>query len=237
MSKAVTLLQLRADARLYADRRTSDEDNSFITGSELTRLINLQLGELYDLLVSARGHEFYAADSTLSIVAGTASYNLPADFYELLALNLEWSPTDVEPVSPLNHQQDIWKLANYSYSWDRWSHKAYRLRGSQIDMYPTPRTAVTARLYYVPAFSDLSADSDTFDGVNGWEKLVSLGAAIEMLEIEEAGSGSRLQPIYDRQYERIESLAADRDAASEIEVRDITSRRLKYPSATGTTIG
>lgn len=234
--KTVTLLQLRTDARLYADQRVASETNAFITATELTRLINLQIGELYDMLVAARGHEHYATSGTVSVVAGTAGYNLPSDFYQLQAVNLEWASDDVEPVEPLNHQQDIWLHQNYSYSWQRWSRKAYRLRGSQIVFYPTPTSAVTARLYYVPTFTDLSADADTFNGVNGWEKVVALGVAIEMLEIEESGSGARLQAAFDRQLERIEGLAADRDASTELQVRDVSGRRVqRYPTATGTT--
>lgn len=237
MAKAVSHQQLIDDARLYADQRTS----TFLTDTEVSRLVNLQIGELYDLLVEARGHEFYATSDTIAIAAGTAAYNLPDDFYQLLALNLEWVDDDHEPVDPLNHQGDIWRYADIE--WQRWSAKGYRLRGSQIDIYPTPSSAVTARLHYVPVFTDLpivvgeaTTFEGEFDGVNGWEKLVVLGVAIEMLEIEEKGSGATLREAFERQYERIASLAADRDAAAEVQVRDVSDRRVRrYPTATGST--
>lgn len=236
MSSLVELSQLRADARVYADRRTDDEATDFFTASELNRIINQQLADLYDLLVAARGHEYYATNATIAVVANTAAYALPGDFYQLLALNLEWSANDVEPMSPLNHYQDIWLYQNLDSGWYRGTRKAYRLREGHVDLYPTPSSAVTARVYYVPSFQPLVNDTDTFDGVNGWEKLVTLGAAIEMLEIEEVGAGAHLQKRYDAARDRIEGLAADRDAANPAEVRDVECRRwYRYPPATGST--
>jgi hypothetical protein len=236
VSSLVTLEQLRADARVYADRRTDDEDTDFFTAIELNRILNQQLADFYDLLVAARGHEYYADDATIAVIDGTAAYDLPDDFYQLLALNLEWGENDVEPMNALNNYQDIWLYKNSEGGWYKGTRKAYRLRAEQIDFYPTPTAAVTARVYYVPAFVPLVDDEDTFDGVNGWEKLVTLGAAIEMLEIEEVGSGARLQKLYDATRERIEGLAADRDAATPVEVRDVECRRwYRYPPATGTT--
>ncbi len=231
MSKPVRLDDLRDLCRLYADQRQS----TFITDTELDSLINLKLGELYDMLVAARGHEHYQTDDTVSIVSGTAAYALPEDFYQLLAVTLEWDSTDVEPVDALNSYQDIWAHSSYQYGWNRWTCKSYRIQGANIVFYPTPQAAVTARLYYVPVFEDLVADSDTFDSVNGWHKMVALGVASEMREIEEESTGAALLQQHERERERIEQLAADRDASIEIQVRNVRGRRLRYPTATGLT--
>lgn len=230
---AVSSTTLIADARRYADQRQS----TFFTDSEVRRIINQQIAEYYDLLVSVRGHEYYATSDEITLSAGTTAYSLPADFYQMLSVDLVWASDDREPIPALNHQQDIHRYLNRD-DWARYSGKAYRLRGPQIDFYPTPNAAATVEIHYVPLptlFEDEGGPAD-FDFVNGWEKLVTLGAAIEMLEIEEAGTGSRLHSLYDRQYERIKQMAADRDAANEIEVRDVYVRRWRmYPPADGTT--
>lgn len=228
--KLVTLGQLIADARLYADQRTSNGSVAFITDVEVARLINLQIGELYDMLVAARGHEYYATDDTITL-DGSASYDLPEDFYQLLSVEIEHASDDVEPVSALNSPRDVWSFA--SESWQPWTRKAYRIRGSQIDFFPTPGSG-TVRLRYVPVFTDLTGGEGEagFDGVNGWEKLVALGVASEMLEIEEQGAGAALQAAFARQIERIEGLAADRDATEEIEIRDVRRSSRRYPPAT-----
>lgn len=220
MARTVRLDALRSRARVYSDQRTSDEANAFITSTELNTIINDQLAELYDLLLSARGQDYYITSDTLSIVAGTTTYSLPADFYQLKTVTLEWGTHEHELVEPINSVAGRAALNNDD-DWTQYGRKGYRLRGTNIEFLPEPSSAVTCRLQYVPTCTVLTNDSDTFDGVNGWDKLVSLGAAMEMLEIEEEGSSSRLQPLYDRTYARIEALAADRDADQPMQIEDV----------------
>lgn len=209
MAKTVALSQLRTDARLFADQRHGGA-TPFISDTELNRLINLKLAELYDKLVMARGHEYYADEGTLSIVASTARYNLPATFYEMLSVTLEWGLRDHEPVADLAHVRHASEFRNWS-TWSGWSPKAYRIRNAQIEFFPVPSSSVTARIQFVPAFTDLATDGATFDGVNGWDKLVTLGVAVEMRAIEQ-NDHADLDVLYGEQLERIEALAADRDA-------------------------
>lgn len=223
MARTVTLETLISDVRLYADMRGSNVATSgFLTDAELTRLINLQLTELYDLLLAARGQDYYITSDTISIVNGTASYALPDDFYQLKSLTLEWSSQEHELVRPINSVAARVRFEN-DETWDSGSRKGYRMRGGDVEFLPTPTRAVTCRVQYVPAFTDLVASGgspNTFDGVNGWEKLVVLGAAIEALKIEEKVS-SHLQDEYARQYARIQGLAADRDADNPMQIEDV----------------
>ena len=218
MAKAVRLDQLRTDARLYADQRPSGA-SVFINDTELNRLINLELGNVYDLLLAARGHEYYADEDTVSVVSGTSRYNLPATFYELLSATLEWSSTDHEPVADYT-VPDRAQFTNLG-TWARWAPKGFRLRGAQIELLPTPTSSVTMRLQFVPAFTDLSLDGDTFDGVNGWEKLVAMTVGKEMRVIE-GKPHNYLDNLIREQRERIETMAADRAAAHPRVVRDVT---------------
>jgi hypothetical protein len=218
MAKSVTLTQLQTDARLYSDHRPSGA-SVFINDTEITRLINLALGDLYDLLLAARGHEYYADEDTISVVSGTSRYNLPSDFYELLSAELEWGATNHEPVNSLEHVKDRYRLNNWA-TWAQGAPKAYRLRGAQIELQPTPTSAVTMRIQYVPALTDLAAPSATFDGVNGWEKLVALTVAKEMRVIQ-GQSFSYLDKLIDFERARIEAMAADRAASEPRTVRDV----------------
>ncbi len=226
MASSVTLAQLRLDARLYADQRPGSS-TSFINETELTRLVNLKIRELYDLLVEARGCDYYATEPTIDIVAGTSRYSLPTDFYQLSSVTLEWAPQDFElmfPIGTTRERNNFQNWQGYEQNWTRYSRKGYRLRASQIEFLPEPQPDVTCRLQYVPAFTDLSADGSTFDGINGWEKMVSLGVAIEMRGIEKR-SASDLQALYVPQLERIEALKTERDAEAPKEIVD--ERRLR----------
>ena len=122
---AVSSTTLIADARRYADQRQS----TFFTDSEVRRIINQQIAEYYDLLVSVRGHEYYATSDEITLSAGTTAYSLPADFYQMLSVDLVWASDDREPIPALNHQQDIHRYLNRD-DWARYSGKAYRLNGS-----------------------------------------------------------------------------------------------------------
>ena len=90
MASSVTLLQLRTDARLYADQRPGSS-TSFISDPELTRLVNIKGRELYDLLVEARGSTYYATEATIAIVGGTLRYDLPTNFYQFDSVTFEWT--------------------------------------------------------------------------------------------------------------------------------------------------
>lgn len=217
MAANVTLANLRTRARLYADERPGGA-GTFITDTELNAILNDCIRELYDLLIAARGHEYYITGSSISIVAGTSQYNLPATFYELKSLNLIWSAREWEPVHDFETLEAP-QLVNSS-TWGRWSPKGFRLTAGIITILPVPTSAVTADLSFIPTFTDLSMDSSTFDGVNGWELLATLDAAIAMRALQKLET-TDLERRRERQYVRIEGLAADRAAAEPKRVLDV----------------
>jgi hypothetical protein len=226
MARTVTLLQLRLDARLYAEQRTTDENKSFVSSIELTRLANLALAELYDLLVAARGHEYYRKSATIALVPGTSTYALDSAFYEMLRAEIEWSATDVEPLCSFEHQERV-DYINTASTWGKWTPKAYRLNSIattagtvNIEIVPTPNAAATLRTIFIPACPVLSFDGDTFDGVNGWEKLVIFKMALELCTIDKTDQGD-LPQRYAEQVERVKAMAANRNALEPKRVVDV----------------
>lgn len=232
---AINRAYLRNLTRLYADGRPGGSE-AFVVDSDATAnavsldtIINGAAAELYDLLVAARGHEYYTTESTTAlsgggIVANTSTYTLPTDFYQLLSIRLEWAANDIEELVPTSVRERT-DYANLS-TWGRRSPKAYRLRGTQtasaqtIDIFPTPTSAVPARVRYIPAFALLTSDVATFDGVNGWEKLVALKAAIEYRTIAEKPLGS-LPQLYQECFGRITALADQRNANFAEQVQNV----------------
>jgi hypothetical protein len=234
MANLVRLDKLRGLARLYSDQRPGDNatfipdaDGGIPAVGSLTDLANLALPELYDLLVRAGGEEYYATSATIPIIAGTSLYSLPATFYQLLSLSLGWSASETEEVPRITTPRQRVDLLN-GQTWAAWSRKGCRIQGAQIEILPVPRTNLTATLYYIPACPKLTADGDTFDGVNGWERLVALRMAMEMRAIEEAPYND-LERLYDRERQRIESLAAEREAAHPSQIVDVDPEGMGYP--------
>jgi len=234
MARTVMLSKLRGLARLYSDQRPKG-NSTFIPDSSgdatLNDLINLALLELYDVLVAARGAEYYAAEYTRASLSddtggnpNAGQYTLPADFYELLGPPiLEWSSRDHEPVPDYASYGERVLFEN-SGTWARWSPKAYRLRAGYLTIVPKPTSAVTIRYQYVPTPAVLSADGDTFDGVNGWEKLIALRTAIEMRAIAKLPA-AELNALYAKEMERVERLASERDANAPARVQDVYPER------------
>jgi len=240
VASSVTLAQMRLDARLYADQRPGSA-TTFITETELTGLVNRKVRELYDMLVAARGSDYYATEAAIAIVAGTSRYDLPADFYQLSSLTLEWSSNDHELLFPVGSVRERINFEGVlpQNCWSRYSPKGYRLRASQLEFLPVPTGSVTCRMQYVPVFTDLSADGDTFDGINGWEKMVALGVAMEMREIEKRPS-STLANMYGEQLARIDAMKSERDAEAPKEVVDVqrlNAARNAYGRTFGNTFG
>jgi hypothetical protein len=220
LAKNATREQIRNDARLFADERPGGA-SSFVDTTEDNRLIDLRTAELYAKLLKARGHEYYADDEAITIVAGTSTYNLPSDHFETLSITLEWSSKDHELVQPY----EFLERHNYrALTWSKNSPKGYRLRGSVIEFLPVPTSPVTGRHWYVPAFPGFSADTGaggTFDGVNGWERWISLAVALDKLTIADKPT-TRVERLLAVMDEQIEELAGQREAGQPARIRNVS---------------
>lgn len=223
---------LRNLSRLYANERPGGTE-AFIVDSDasanaisLDSIINLKLASFYDLLVVARGHENYTTDYSFSTVAGTATYALPSDFYQLLTVHLIWQANELE-VIPATSVRERLDYQNWNNTWSRWSPKAYRLRGTQtaagstLEIFPNPTTVVSASVRYIPEFAPLVTDTDTFDSVNGWENLVAIAAAIDLKTFAEKPLGN-LPGLLEKEEARIRGLADQRSANEAAQVVDVS---------------
>jgi hypothetical protein len=226
VAKSVRLDALRTISRLYADERT-DTTTSFITTSECNLLINQAIGEYYDELVQARGHEHFISSTDITTASGTANYSLPADFLQLLRVVVKWSTRWHEIVRDYKLPEEP-RLNNFGV-WGRDGMKAYRIVDQEIRFQPTPTSVETITLDYVPTFTDLVNDTDTFNFENGWEKVVCLNVAIEMRMIQDEPT-TQLVARRDTQLERIRKAAEERAAAEPHRVVDVypEGRRLNW---------
>ncbi len=217
MSKLVTPAQLVNDAYVYANM--TQANGSFITPAQALRFVNLAATEFYDLLVAARGHEYYIAEQSVSILSGTSRYALPADHYETLSITLAWGPDQVEEVDDYSSVRDRWQFLN-GLQWSQWADKGFRLRAGFIEFLPVPRSNVTATHQYLPAMPDMTIGGASFDGVNGWERLVSLKAASDMLTASTKSSAA-VDEKWAREYQRIQEMADQRAAEHPNKIRDV----------------
>lgn len=174
MADAVALSVLRTKCRRLSNMETIDQANAFITDAELTERLNSNLRTVYEKLVDARGANFFRSVYTFNTVAGTTAYALPGAFLALLAVNMVPSVGQVvDLVEATESEASALITATLP--------TRYQLRGANIALLPTPSTVVSVSLVYVPAFTELAADGDTFDGVCGFEEAAIWRTVAEML--------------------------------------------------------
>lgn len=242
----VTLASLRAISRLYADERP-EGTNQLIPTPDLDNLINLQCAEHYDICVSARP-ELYMIEQCIVTAAPAAcicgrrlfvQFPTCPPVYEMGGVEIKWSDQDIEPV------REIRAADSYQYerlgTVDRYTAKGYVFGESPVDggagfyIAPGPALGITIRLRYVPPFPKLGEEDccgnvrENFNAVNGWDKLVGLGVALELLAIRGKGPGL-IGDRYEAQRERVERMARERSAQEPRTVRDVYPEgRVNWP--------
>ena len=142
MTDIVSLSELRLLARQRADM----ENSQFISDDEWRRMINRSYAELYDLVVtSANSEDYFLKSDTISLVNGTDSYDLPADFYKMRGVDINSGGTST-PLRRYNFsQRNVGSL--YAIA----SDMRYHVQGSKIFLNPTPSTTDTITLWYIPS--------------------------------------------------------------------------------------
>lgn len=221
--QTVTLSALRTKTRRYADFVASGSAQSVFSDADINAIINEKCKEYYDKLVAVRGHEYFLSSAALSVSPGTSTYSLPATCYELVTVTLEWDSTNHELVEPLNSLVERSPIVNCG-TWEMGGPKVYRLSGDQlggasVEFLPTPATTVTARVRFVPTFEELGDDTAELVAFNGWDKLIALGAAIELRTIKGLPVAA-LAAEFQRADDRIQQMAEDRLAAQPQRVVD-----------------
>lgn len=219
MAATRTLAELRTEARQRADMET---DDSFIADAELTRMVNQSIRELYDLLVEALGQEYFYTTATIATVAGTTAYALPTAFYKLLGVDLSLGNGEYMELRSFQFHERNNTIPGLGWGYP--DGPRYRIMGANIHFRPAPTGVESILVHYIPYPTSLSGDTDTFDGINGWEEYVIVDCAAKMLEKEESEAG----PLYKRKAElmqRIQGLAGTRDAGFPESVIDVHARR------------
>lgn len=211
----VTVANMIANARLYADERAT----AFISDAEALRLLNLAISEHRDLLIAAQGPHHYTSETILNTVAGTSTITLPANFYRLLSLHVDWSGsgTDLEEVPQLGTLADRDFYVNLAQPWTNTSAKSCYIKGQatensalgpQVELFPTPTVAKLVHVRYVKDFTDLGL-GDSLYITNGHDRMISLRVACDMRNIQGLPT-TFLERRYEADKTRIEEAAMNR---------------------------
>jgi hypothetical protein len=202
---------LRADVRLRAD-------NTALTNAVVDEFINQSISDLYDMLTLAFGADYFETETPLVTVANVATVALPVGFFKLTALF--WVNGSYKQPIHMAPQMEAEDFITGS-GWSPLVEIHYRLQIGNLKFFPTPLGVYSLTLKYIPSSVRLAADSDTFDGYNGWEEWVILDAAQKCLEREgNDGDAALLMPRKQRMEARIDAMA-DRNQSEPARIQDV----------------
>lgn len=219
-----TFLSLRNQAR----RRADMENSKFIEEDELGEYINNSIKELYDLLI-ATYEDYYIKDPVQFTLTGTQDgYALPSDFYKLRGLDQSWdssgSASSWRTMQNFNFlDRNRLNLSNARTTLNVKYRVFANSAGPLVKLMPPENAAGVYQLWYIPTCPTLVADDDEFDGINGWEEYAIVDTCIKMLQKEESDASvfvAQKKALVDR----IEAMAADRDAGEPEQIGDARGR-------------
>ena len=234
----INLGYIRYLAQLRADKLNSQ----FLTVDEWNSNINQSAFELYDVLVTKFGDDYFLAPSIVFSTTGAKNYPLPDG--QLQFLNTATNTVTAAPA--------LYKLVGVDcgvavgnnawvtlprFNWiDRNKfvypqlqanalgvfNLSYRQMGNQLFFIPNPSAGQYIQVWYVPQMTQLLKDTDMLDfSISGWVEYVIVDAAIKALVKEESFDyASVLQAVKNTLLERIETTAANRDVGQPNTVSD-----------------
>jgi hypothetical protein len=180
----VSLSTLRSIVRDKADMETGGP----VTDSQVDERINAAIKIVHGLLCQYRGDEYFEKDYSLTTSNTVAEYALPADFLRISQGGVWWITGQGQnlPIRKYPANESMIQLVNqgwYYQPYVRTTPVRYRVRygGSvgvtNIRFVPTPNTAQSVMVKYIPRPVVLSAPADTWDGYGGMEEAVKWHAA------------------------------------------------------------
>jgi hypothetical protein len=204
--------------------RADMKNSKFVEDPELVQYINASYQELYDILVQSFEDYYTLPPLPLSIPSGQDYFDLPLDFYKLRGVDAALdNGSDFYTMSPFNFArrnrkgQSLVRLDLIQYD------KNYRIVGNRLYITPPERAPGNYRIWYVPKATTLQLDTDTLDGINGWEEYVVVDAARKCLLKEESDTAVNFLTMEKEALKkRIKDASQRRDAGMPKTITDIT---------------
>lgn len=195
MARNVTRTTLRTRLR---QRTNLEGHTNFLSDSECNDLLDEAKTEAWDILVASSPPDYFITSATISTAAGTHQYALAADFYKLRAVYVNEGNGEYRPITAMNAQER--------------------------QFYRAPSGVYSVMYEYIHCAPAFDGDSGTFDGVNGWEELLVLTAAIKALQ-KEGTDTANLWADRQRLEQRIRSMAERNDGEPERVLRRARNAR------------
>lgn len=204
-----------------AKQRCDQVNRNFITPATWLKWASSAYKELYDLLLSAYGEDYYMTSTTLTVTSGN-SVSLPATFYKLRGLE----DSSGCPLRPYNFNER--NSQRRSITRFNGSRVRYRIQGNSIYFTPNDQAVGSYTLWYVPLAVAFTTTSDTVDGINGWEDFIVHDMCINAA-IKEETDPTPFQMKKAEIKERIQDMAHNRDLSNPGRIIDVYAEDYNDP--------
>lgn len=226
---------LRYLSKLRADKLNSE----FLTLDEWNSNLNQSIYELYDILVTKFGDDYFLAQPYIFSTTGAEFYPLPDGSATYQYQDLSTCPAVYKLVGVdcgVAVGNNAW-VTLPRFNWiDRNKfiypqlqanalgvfNLSYREMGNNLYFIPRPSAGQYISVWYVPVMTQLLLDTDMLSfSISGWSELIIVDAAIKALIKEESfDQANVLQTTKDRLLNRIETTSANRDVGQPNTVSD-----------------
>ncbi len=220
---AVTLASLIVQVRERADMVNSN----FVLDPELTIYINNSAKELYDILVSRFEDQFlYTDPNTFETPTATISseannfFDVTDQLYKLRGVDKLVSGDKWITLTKFNFNDRNTFLSQGPRAYFGQVAVQYRFMDQKILILPKSSSVGTYRYWYIPKFTDLTAEIDLPASMDMWSEYIVVDSAIKCLVKEESDT-SALQLAKQQLTARIEAMAANRDAGMPDKVSNV----------------
>ena len=154
-----TLAQIRAKIKNDLDLN----EETFITDTEIDSLINAGIRDV-EAEIHGLYEDYYFTFTTISLVNGTSTYDLPTDIYADKVRSIQYN--DGSSKYEIKRIRDI-SIIPYIGTGDDYSYMITNSTsaGRKIKLYPASRetNSTNVNIYYIRKAKELSSDSDSCD--------------------------------------------------------------------------
>lgn len=242
MARLRQLSDLRTDTLKLADLENAAGGNRFGV-SEVNEYVNKGIAHVYREMITVMDRPFFQKDwafrttgSNTNTTTGTQLvYPLPPDFLQMLSVL--WATSSSGPWEALDPYEESERhmLINSGYLGAQWP-VAYGIVGGvgavtqgtvpvgySIEILPQPPLNSVVQIRYVPTCPRLVNDTDTLDGILGFEDAACTWAAILMRRKDDLDTAD-LERDFGRHVMAIRSVAKRRDRSRPPRVSIVRNR-------------
>ena len=221
MALTQTRTQIRANVRRLSD---TGGTNALARhpDADLNEYIDIALGSLHRALSEGIVDQRYLSSTTVSTVAGTLTYALPATFDHLISVDISANGHKSWLAAYEMHERPMLTSPDATTSG---VPVAYRLRGANIEYLPSPSGVYSSVLWYVPTPTQFTADGDTFDTVNRLDTfLVAYAARFIAVKDKNTTLVGLCNELLGELHADIANVARNRDKNSPVRIVDESVR-------------